>query len=69
MSTSEAHAVKPKVLVNCTEAPSELIDAKINALADWRGESSSQFRALIKAADRIAPDFEEDSKDAPWTRP
>jgi hypothetical protein len=30
---------------------SELIDAKINALGDWRGKRLSQLRALIKRAD------------------
>jgi len=33
------------------ESPSELIDAKIEALGDWRGEMLSRLRALIKAAD------------------
>ena len=32
-------------------SPSELIDAKIEALADWRGEMLARLRALIKAAD------------------
>ncbi|CAN5473469.1 DUF1801 domain-containing protein [soil metagenome] len=31
--------------------PSELIDAKIASLADWRGEMLARLRALIKAAD------------------
>ena len=30
---------------------SELIDAKIASLADWRGELLAQLRALIRAAD------------------
>ena len=33
------------------ESPSELIDAKIEALGDWRGEMLSRLRALIKEAD------------------
>jgi hypothetical protein len=34
-----------------TESPSELIDARIEDLGDWRGEMLSRLRALIKAAD------------------
>jgi hypothetical protein len=33
------------------ESPSELIDARIEELDDWRGEMLSRIRALIKAAD------------------
>jgi len=33
------------------ESPSDLIDAKIDGLADWRGEMLSRLRALIKKAD------------------
>jgi len=33
------------------ESPSELIDARIAELGDWRGEMLSQLRALIKEAD------------------
>jgi hypothetical protein len=33
------------------ESPSELIDAKIENLGDWRGEMLSRLRALIKEAD------------------
>ncbi|WP_307440942.1 MULTISPECIES: DUF1801 domain-containing protein [unclassified Paenibacillus] len=33
------------------ESPSELIDAKIEELGDWRGEMLSRLRALIKQAD------------------
>ena len=32
-------------------SPSELIDARIEALNDWRGETLARIRALIKAAD------------------
>ena len=32
-------------------SPSELIDAKIASLGDWRGELLGRLRALIKAAD------------------
>jgi hypothetical protein len=34
-----------------TESPSELIDARIEELGDWRGEMLSRLRALIKEAD------------------
>jgi len=33
------------------ESPSELIDARIEDLSDWRGEMLSRLRALIKEAD------------------
>ena len=33
------------------ESPSELIDAKIAELGDWRGEVLSRLRALIKEVD------------------
>ena len=33
------------------ESPSELIDARIGDLGDWRGEMLSRLRALIKEAD------------------
>ena len=45
------------------EAPSELIDAKIAGLGDWRGEVLVRLRALIKAAD---PDVVEEWK---WSIP
>ena len=32
-------------------SPSELIDARIEALGDWRGETLARLRALIRAAD------------------
>jgi hypothetical protein len=44
-------------------SPSELIDAKIEALGDWRGEMLARLRALIKAAD---PDVVEEWK---WATP
>ena len=34
-----------------TKSPSQLIDARIKELADWRGEMLSRLRALIKEAD------------------
>ncbi len=33
------------------ESPSELIDARIRELGDWRGRTLSRVRALIKQAD------------------
>jgi hypothetical protein len=33
------------------ESPSELIDARIEELGDWRGEMLSRLRTLIKEAD------------------
>ena len=33
------------------ESPSQLIDAKIEELGDWRGKTLARLRALIKKAD------------------
>ncbi|MCI4566675.1 DUF1801 domain-containing protein [Lysobacter sp. CFH 32150] len=33
------------------DTPSRLIDARINELSDWRGETLARIRALIKQAD------------------
>ncbi|TGX52202.1 DUF1801 domain-containing protein [Sphingomonas gei] len=33
------------------KSPSELIDARIEELGDWRGETLARLRALIKEAD------------------
>src|SRR3954447_18615088 len=40
-------------------SPSELIDARIEELADWRGETLRRLRAAVKAAD---PDVVEEWK-------
>jgi hypothetical protein len=45
------------------ESPSQLIDPKIKELDDWRGETLSRIRALIKQAD---PDIVEERK---WRKP
>ena len=45
------------------ESPSQLIDARIQQLGDWRGEMLSRIRALIKQAD---PDVVEEVK---WIKP
>jgi hypothetical protein len=42
-----------------SETPSELIDAKIEELGDWRGEMLSRVRGLIKQA---APEVVEEIK-------
>jgi hypothetical protein len=34
-----------------SQSPSQLIDARIKALGDWRGEMLGRLRSLIKAAD------------------
>jgi hypothetical protein len=34
-----------------SESPSELIDARIKELGDWRGETLSRLRGLIRQAD------------------
>jgi hypothetical protein len=46
-----------------TSDPSSLIDAKIAALGDWRGETLARLRKLIKAAD---PKIVEEVK---WRKP
>ena len=42
-----------------TKSPTQLIDARITELGDWRGEMLSRLRALIKEAD---PDAVEEWK-------
>ena len=42
-----------------TKSPSQLIDARIKVLADWRGEMLGRIRAIIKQAD---PDVVEEWK-------
>lgn len=46
-----------------TESPSQMIDAKIAALGDWRGEVLARARKIILAAD---PDVTETMK---WQKP
>ena len=50
MSTSESQEIK---------TPSQLIDARIEELGDWRGEMLGRLRALVKEAD---PDVVEEWK-------
>lgn len=45
------------------DTPSQLIDARIAALGDWRGEALARMRKLIKAAE---PEIVEDVK---WRKP
>ena len=45
------------------DSPSRLVDAKIRALGDWRGEMLARVRAIIKQAD---PDVVEEVK---WRKP
>jgi hypothetical protein len=45
------------------DSPSQLIDARIRALGDWRGEMLSRVRAIIKQAD---PEVVEEIK---WRKP
>ena len=45
------------------QSPSQLIDARIEELGDWRGETLAQVRALIKEAD---PEVVEEVK---WRKP
>ena len=45
------------------ESPSQLIDARIRELGDWRGKTLARVRALIKQAD---PDVVEEWK---WVKP
>ena len=45
------------------ESPSQLIDARIKELSDWRGETLARVRILIKQAD---PEVVEELK---WRKP
>ena len=46
-----------------SDSPSELIDARIEELGDWRGETLARLRALVKQAD---PEIVEEWK---WRSP
>jgi hypothetical protein len=45
-----AHNMKKRSAAN-VESPSQLIDARIKELDDWRGKTLSRLRTLIKQAD------------------
>ncbi|SEI48865.1 DUF1801 domain-containing protein [Frateuria terrea] len=49
----------PASATTSAQAPSRLIDARIEELADWRGQMLARLRALIKEAD---PDVIEEWK-------
>ena len=51
--------MKKKIGSKKDESPAQLIDARIEELDDWRGETLSRVRALIKQAD---PDVVEEMK-------
>ena len=52
-------AAKKKSAAQKSESPAKLIDARIKELGDWRGQTLSRVRALIKEAD---PDVVEEWK-------
>src|SRR5437879_11718847 len=47
MKTSKSGSKEP----NRGDSPSEMIDARIKELGDWRGETLARVRILIKQAD------------------
>jgi hypothetical protein len=49
--------------MNANEDAGRLVDAKINAMGDWRGAKLAQLRAVIKTID---PGMVEDMK---WKKP
>jgi hypothetical protein len=53
----------PSHKVNTAASPSQLIAAKIAALADWRGAALARVRALIKEADAQVVE------DVKWRKP
>jgi len=55
--------MKKSQSTNSAESPSELIDARIRDLGDWRGEMLARLRTLIKEAD---PEVTEEWK---WSTP
>ena len=48
---ADQKATKQRSTSESGESPSQQIDARIKELNDWRGETLSRVRALIKAAD------------------
>ena len=59
MTTTKGNAKEAKG----ANSPSRLIDARIRALGDWRGEMLARLRSLIREAD---PDVVEEVK---WRKP
>jgi hypothetical protein len=62
-TTSMKKTKSPAKETKAGASPSQLIDARIAALSDWRGETLARVRALIKEAD---PDMVEEVK---WRKP
>jgi len=62
-SATKKKAANQKTATVATKAPSELIDARIKDLGDWRGETLSRVRVLIKQADL------EVVEDVKWRKP
>jgi hypothetical protein len=60
---AKAAARKPGSQEGNASAPSALIDSKIKALGDWRGETLAQVRKIIRDAD---PEMVEEVK---WRKP
>ena len=60
-ATTTAKQTGPKA--GKADSPAQLIDARIKALGDWRGEILARVRALIKEA---CPDIAEEVK---WRKP
>ncbi len=59
MESNTGAGIMKKSKSTGAESPSELIDAKIEGLADWRGEMLGRLRALIK---ETVPDVIEEWK-------
>ena len=59
MPTPKVHSARAAAASAASADPSKLIDEKIAALGDWRGDMLGRLRALIKAAD---PDVVEEWK-------
>jgi hypothetical protein len=63
MKDKKQAAKKPDAKNASRESASKLIDARIKELGDWRGETLSRIRALVRKAD---PDVVEEVK---WRKP
>src|SRR5215207_34625 len=62
-STTKGHEMKQTDSSKSGESSSQLIEARIKGLGDWRGETLEKVRRLIKEAD---PDVAEEWK---WVKP
>lgn len=58
-STATSKAKTASKQAKAADAPAELIDARINELGDWRGETLAHIRAIVKQA---VPDVVEEWK-------